>query len=164
MISGAHSGGFCGSKSCFLYLVAFLPLVLAGCVMYQATAAVPGMSYLDAKSRALEIGRPSYLTDIQVREKVVDFLFQRPNSAAQRSSCKAEDISSSITDTIGPPYVLYFGSGCEPQMVFWDFDQAKRLADALYVIREQVMQGAVEIQSIKGTPALWGGQGAGSDR
>lgn len=164
MMSGAHSGRFCGSRSCFLYLVAFLPLVLAGCAMYQPTAAVPGMSYMDAKSRALEIGRPSYLTDIQVREKVVDFLFQRPNSAAQRSSCKAEDINPTIADTVLPPYILEFGSGCELHMAFWNLDQAKRLADALYVIREQVMQGVMETQSVKGTPALWGSQGAGADR
>ena len=143
MIAGANSGGFCGSRSCFVYLVAFLGLVPAGCV---------------------EIGRASYLTDIQVREKVVDFLFQRPNSAAQRSSCKAEDINPTIADTVLPPYILEFGSGCEPHMAFWDLDQAKRLADALYVIREQVMQGAMETQSVKGTPALFGSQGIAADR
>ena len=164
MIAGANSGGFCGSRSCFVYLVAFLPLVPAGCAMYQPTTAVPGMSYMDAKSRALEIGRPSYLTDIQVREKVVDFVFQRPNNAAKPSSCKAEDINPTIADTVLPPYILEFGSGCEPHMAFWDLDQAKRLADALYVIREQVMQGAMETQSVKGTPALFGSQGVAADR
>lgn len=131
--------------------------------MYQPTAGVPGMSYLDAKNRAVEIGRASYLTDIQVRGKVIDFVFQPPNAAAKPSSCKAEDINPSITDTIGPPYILAFG-GCEPQLVFWDFDQAKRLADALYVIKEQVMQGMMETQRVQGTPALFGGQGVAADR
>lgn len=158
---------FLGSRRANFWAGCLLVLVqlgATGCVMYQPTAAtVPGMSYVDARNMALQIGRANYLTDIQVRDKLIHFLFQSPGGAAKPSSCKPEDIDPSITDTMGPPYILYFGERCDPQMVFWDFDQAKRLADALYMIKEGALHNAAA-QAERVSPSLFGQQGISPDR
>ena len=146
-----------------IYLLGLVPLSLLGCVMYQPTAAsVPGMSFDEARLQALQLGRAHHLTDIQIRDQFIDFQFQPPNQATKRISCRREDIDPSITDTIGPPYILSFGDRCDPNIMTWDFEQARRLADALYMIRQRATGALVEGR--KTDPPLWGGSGVSPDR
>ena len=103
------------------------------------------------------------MTDIEIRDNFVDFVFQSPNTSAKRTPCRREDIEPSVTDTIGPPYILDFGDRCAQQLLFWDFDQARRLADALYMIRERGLN-LIGVEERKMAPSLPGIPGMGADR